>query len=82
MKENPPSHDDLPGSATKKSSDLNGSPDAEPCRGGPPTLRNPEKLEPTFQIVTLFSPKEAVTKRRPSGENEMAETGWRWVSRT
>jgi hypothetical protein len=64
-----------PGSATKKSSDLNGCPDPEPCLGGPPTFRNPEKLDPTFQIVTLRSASDAVTNRLPSGENDNAETG-------
>jgi hypothetical protein len=64
-----------PGCATKKSSDLNGSPDPDPWRGGPPTFKNPEKLDPTFQIVTLRSSNEAVARRRPSGENDNAETG-------
>lgn len=57
-------------------------PPKPPCRGGPPTLKNPLKLLPTFQTVTTPSSSETVRSRLPSGENVTEETGARWGSRT
>jgi hypothetical protein len=54
---------------------LNGSPLSPPCLGGPPTLKNPLRLLPTFQTVTSPPSSETVIKRRPSGEKLTEETG-------
>ena len=57
-------------------------PPKAPCRGGPPTLKNPLRLLPTFQTVTAPSSNETVRSRLPSGENVTEETGARWGSST
>jgi hypothetical protein len=53
-----------------------------PCRGGPPTLKKPLRLLPTFQTVTAPSSSETVSRRRPSGEKVTDDTGARCGSST
>lgn len=53
---------------------LNGSPCFPPCLGGPPTLKNPLRLLPTFHTVNLPSSNEMVSSRRPSGEKLTDDT--------
>jgi hypothetical protein len=74
---------DIPSSTLANSIRLKGPvPPKAPCRGGPPTLKNPLRLLPTFQTVTAPSSRETVSSRRPSGEKVTEDTGARWGSRT
>lgn len=72
----------LPSSARLNSIRLNGPPFSLPCRGGPPTLKKPLRLLPTFQTVTQPSASETVRTRRPSGEKLTHETAVLCGSRT
>lgn len=64
-----------PSSARMKGMRLKGSPFPAPCLGGPPTLKNPLTLVPTFQTVRSRSARETVRRRRPSGLKQTSEMG-------
>jgi hypothetical protein len=76
QKQEVPLNSPSPSSALANSIRLYGpAPPPKPdCLGGPPTLKNPLRLLPTFQTVTEPSWSETVIRRLPSGENVTDDT--------